>query len=253
MDTGMTKILVFDSGSGSLPIADSIRGYLPTSELFLLADTEYFPYGEKSDEDLINRMQHILGEAVARLKPDILVLACNTASTIALDVLRQQFSIPIIGVVPAIKPAAKATKSGVIGLIATPATIKRQYTDDLITQFAADCKVILHGSTELVLMSEHYVETGTFDEAELKAILKPFLDASAKERLDQIILGCTHFALLLDQIDALTPGVAVVDSSDAIGRQVFRIAKPVSEAVVNKKPDYKYDYFHTDDGHIVKS
>ena len=249
----MTKVLVFDSGSGSLPIAAAIREYLPSCELSLLADIEFFPYGEKPDSMLITRMQQILSEAVALIEPQIMVLACNTASTIGLDILRKQFPIPIIGVVPAIKPAAEATKSGVIGLIATPATIKRSYTADLVADFASDCEVIMHGSTDLVVMSEKFVKTGQFQQSELHEILSPFIYARDNKGLDQLVLGCTHFALLRDAIDEILENVAVVDSSNAIGRQVHRIVNERSLESDLSVISRDLHYYHTANGQVLQS
>ena len=247
----MTKILVFDSGSGNVPIACAIREHLPECELNLLSDTEFFPYGERRDQDLIERMQLILAEAYTLLKPDIIVLACNTASTIALDILREQFSCPIIGVVPAIKPAAEATKSNIIGLIATPATIKRSYTKQLISEFAPGCEVIRHGSTELVKMSETHAETGEYDETLLTEILAPFISARAKG-LDQLVLGCTHFALLEKPISDILPNVAIVDSSDAIGRQVKRVLRESVDAQNTRIDDAIMSFFITKNSKIIK-
>jgi len=223
----MTRIIVFDSGIGSLPIANSIRNYLPKADLWLIADNGFFPYGEKSDAELKQRIVQVLKSAVSKVKPDCIVIACNTASTIALDEVREVFKLPVIGVVPAIKPAAEATKSAVIGLIATPATINREYTDQLINDYAPECKVLRVGSTELVQMAERFIRNEPIDEEALKSVLIPFKIAAKSESLDQLVLGCTHFPLLKAQIQQILPNIDVIDSSDAIGKQTERIISDI--------------------------
>ncbi len=219
----MAKILIYDSGVGNRPIADAIRHHVPQSEIHLVSDTAYFPYGEKTDSQLLERVQLVLRQATETIKPDILVLACNTLSTIALDGVRKEFDIPVVGVVPAIKPAARASQSNVIGLLATPATINRQYISNLVDEFAADCQVIKVGSTDLVKMAEEFYATNHLDIKALTQQLEPFIEAQKYHRLDQLVLGCTHFPLLKSAIADIMQGVQIQDSSDAIGKQVLRL------------------------------
>lgn len=223
----MARILIYDSGVGNQPIARSIRQEIPEAELHLLSDSAFFPYGERNDKELIARVLTVLDHAMPEIKPDIVVLGCNTLSTIALSEIRDRYELPIVGVVPAIKPAAASSKTKVIGLLATPATIHRSYTDDLITKFASDCEVIRIGSTELVHMAEDKIAGVAVDMNKLSEILQPIHESVQRKSLDQVILGCTHFPLLVDEILTVLPNIVIQDSSDAIGRQVKRLAAEV--------------------------
>ena len=218
----MPRIFVYDSGVGNIPIAEAINSELPNAELFLVSDTAFFPYGEKEDSALIQRALVVLENTISELMPDVLVLGCNTLSTIALEVIRKRFNMPVVGVVPAIKPAALKSKSKVIGLIATPATIHRAYTNNLISDYASDCDIIRVGSTELVHMAEGKVTGKDIDCEQLRKILQPFLRAKETKSLDQLVLGCTHFPILRDEIAHYLTDVEIQDSSAAIGKQVSR-------------------------------
>src|SRR5690554_6959293 len=153
-------VLIFDSGVGGLSILKEIHQQLPQLNLNYLMDNAAFPYGTKSDEFLTKRVIEVCSKAVAELAPDILVVACNTASTLALPQLRAALKIPVVGVVPAIKTAANLSTTKVIGLIATPATVCRPYTDNLVAEFAPNCEVHRLGSTELVLWAEKHINQG---------------------------------------------------------------------------------------------
>ena len=246
----MSRILIFDSGVGNRPISAAINSFLPAAEMHLLSDTAFFPYGEKTDPELTERAQRVLDGALHQIAPDIVVLACNTLSTIALQTIRSSCAIPVVGVVPAIKPAAAASKSKVIGLLATPATIHREYTNQLIRDFASDCEVIKVGSTALVKMAERYVQDKAIDRDELREILKPLTDAVQSSELDQVVLGCTHFPLLKTQIEEIMNGVEVQDSSAAIGRQVCHI---LNQLELNTSAGTQTRYYRTDvSGGLVK-
>jgi glutamate racemase len=217
----MLRILIFDSGVGGLSISESLTERLPDAELVLLADNAYFPYGEMDEKLLISRVTDLLVQSADLFMPDCIVVACNTVSTVALEKIRDSLSIPIIGVVPAIKPAALMSESKVIGLLATPATINRPYTAELVNQFAGNCEVISMGSTRLVEMSEQQLRGDVIDEDELALILQPFLIAAHQKNLDVIVLGCTHFPLLTELLRSILPtSINLVDSSAAIARQV---------------------------------
>ena len=235
----MSRILIYDSGVGNLPITWAIKNYVSAGELHLLSDTAFFPYGEKTDAELLTRTKLVLDKAIEQIDPDILVIACNTLSTIALDEVRKAYTMPVVGVVPAIKPAANASITKVIGLLATPATINRQYTDTLIEEFAADCKVIKVGSTALVEMAEQYIRDNSINLDELAIILEPLTEAVQTSGLDQVVLGCTHFPLLKTHIQELMTGVGIQDSSEAIGRQVSRLN---SEADISTSKLITYHY-----------
>ena len=223
------SVLIFDSGVGGLSILSEVRQLLPHLSLHYLMDNEAFPYGLKTDEELIPRVLQVCTSAVRELKPDLLIIACNTASTLTLPQLRQQLDIPVVGVVPAIKVAAALaaeqaaeqtdnTAAGChIGLLATPATVNRTYTDDLIRNFAGHCNVRRFGSKELVQWAEDWI-THQQPPQDLFTHLDQWL--TQPEPLTHVVLGCTHFPLLKAQLQQLWPNVCWVDSGAAIARRV---------------------------------
>lgn len=233
------KILFFDSGLGGLSVFKEVYKLNPQCAFYYLFDHECFPYGNKSETFLKDRVSQLFEKAISMLLPDMVVVACNTASTIVLPRLREKFSLPIVGVVPAIKPAAKLSKKKIIGLLATPGTVKRDYTDFLINEFAYDCKVLRLGTEELVRLAESYMlysdedhnsiaSTSTkFPEelmCELYKILQPFISLPYEQQPDVVVLGCTHFPLLRSQIHkCLGPEVALVDSGAAIAHRVQQL------------------------------
>lgn len=217
----MKRILVFDSGVGGLSVLDAIAQSGVEVELDYLADTAWLPYGGRPEADIAARVPPLLQSVARQWAPDLIVIACNTASTIVLPPTRALIALPIVGVVPPIKPAAAATQTGVIGLLATPATARRAYTDELIAQFAADKIVIKVGSTELVNAAEEKLRGGIADPAIIKAVLAELFGAPDGERIDTIALSCTHFPLLREELAAAAPRMcAWVDSGAAIARRV---------------------------------
>lgn len=217
----MLRVLIFDSGVGGLSISKSLKQQLPQVEQLLLSDTACFPYGEMEQSLLVERVTALLVEADERFKPDCIVVACNTVSTIALEKVRTALTIPVVGVVPAIKPAASMSHTKVIGLLATPATIRRSYTAELVNNFADDCTLVSVGSTRLVEIAEERLSGKAVDLSELREILTPILDAEKQQGLDTLVLGCTHFPLLSDLLQqVLSKRIRLVDSSSAIARQV---------------------------------
>ena len=217
-------MLVFDSGMGGLTVAREIMARAPNICVDYAADTGFFPYGDKSDDALRQRIPDVAEKLVDAVRPDVFVIACNTASTLALEQVRARLSIPVIGTVPAIKPAAAESRTGVIGLLATPGTIRRQYTADLIRDFASDVSVILHGSIELVKLAEAFAAGEPHDAAGFAAAQQPLFEAQGGEKLDTIVLACTHFPLVRDQLAAAAPRkVTYIDSGAAIARQTLRV------------------------------
>ncbi|MEX1032234.1 MAG: glutamate racemase [Cellvibrionaceae bacterium] len=214
-------ILVFDSGVGALSIIAEIRRQLPGLSITYASDNAFFPYGTKTEDALVARVDRVLHALVAQAPPDIIVIACNTASTVALPRIREHFRMPIVGVVPAIKPAAQMSTSKVIGLLGTPGTVSRPYTLQLIRDFAADCEVISVGSSELVALAEHKLRGGKLDLDAVKGALAPLRAAS---QLDTVVLACTHFPLIKQELsEALGKAVEWVDSGDAIARRVTHL------------------------------
>lgn len=216
-------VLVFDSGVGGLSIAREIRLLMPQASLMFVGDTQALPYGLKDERWLKHRLAFILSKVLQKIKVKVVVIACNTASTLALDHLRHCFDIPIVGVVPAIKPAALMSKTKKIGLLATPATISRPYTKNLIKQFASECEVIAVGSSRLVELSELYVRGQVSCWDELAEIVIEF-GHRRESFVDVVVLGCTHFPLIKDQLIHMLPEHIIwLDSSCAIARRVFEV------------------------------
>ena len=211
------KALIFDSGVGGFSVFQHIRQAVPGLETCYLMDNQLFPYGIQPDDVLIERIVSLCQYACSVESIDIIVIACNTASTLALPALREVFDIPIVGVVPAIKTAAQHSKNRHIALLATPATIDRPYIDQLIADHAGDCRVERIGSSELVVLAENYWFSGQLDTEVLKNILLPWIE---DESLDQIVLGCTHFPLLSDEISKLYPHIGLIDSGQAIASRL---------------------------------
>ena len=217
-------ILAADSGLGGLSVVAEIRRALPQARFAYLCDNAYFPYGTKADAALLAHFLKAMQAAIARVAPTLIVTACNTISTICLPELRAATPIPVVGVVPAVKPAAAMTKRKTIGILATPATIDRPYTDDLIARHAADCRVLKLGSAELVAMAEAKLLGQKVDLERLGEILAPFLTPPAAERPDVVVLACTHFPLLRAELEAISPpDIAWIDSGEAVARRVVEV------------------------------
>ena len=218
------RVLVFDSGVGGLTVAGEIRALGPRLAVHYAADNAFFPYGDKSDDALRARLPRVAKALVDAVRPDVFVIACNTASTLALAEVRAALSIPVVGTVPAIKPAAKLTETGTIGLLATPGTIRRAYTAQLIEQFAAGRRVILHGSLELVKLAEAHARGEDVPPGAYAAAQAPLFNAEGADQIDTVVLACTHFPLVRGQLIATAPrAVSYIDSGAAIARQTIRV------------------------------
>lgn len=218
------RVLVFDSGVGGLTVAGEIRALGPRLAVHYAADNAFFPYGDKSDDALRARLPRVAKALVDAVRPDVFVIACNTASTLALAEVRAALSIPVVGTVPAIKPAAKLTETGTIGLLATPGTIRRAYTAQLIEQFAFGRRVILHGSLELVKLAEAHARGEDVPPGAYAAAQAPLFNAEGADQIDTVVLACTHFPLVRGQLIATAPrAVSYIDSGAAIARQTIRV------------------------------
>jgi glutamate racemase len=213
-------ILFFDSGVGGLSVLEPTRALLPYAPIVYCADSAGFPYGKKSDAELASRIPAILGRLVERFHPRLAVIACNTASTIALDHVRLALDLPVVGTVPAIKPAAEVSKSRVMGVLGTEATVRQPYVDDLAARFAADCTIIRHGSPELVELAEAKLAGESVSVEAVRAAAQPMFDAQDGNRMDTIVLACTHFPLLSEELGAAFPNVAFVDGGPGIARRI---------------------------------
>ena len=230
------RILLFDSGMGGLTVARAVAKQLPEAHLIYSADNAGFPYGAWKEKPLVERIRNVIGKLIDRAKPDVVVVACNTASTIAIGDLRAAFSVPFVGTVPAIKPAAAMTKSGIIGVLATPGTVNREYTHSLIHTYAYHCKVFLHGAPRLAEIAEQKLRGHAVDMAELADEVAPVFRKRDGGKTDVVVLGCTHYPLLVDEIRQVAPWeVNFIDPSGAIAR---RVADVVEETAL-KGPDPK--------------
>ncbi len=229
------RILLFDSGMGGLTVAAAVAKQLPDAHLIYAADNAGFPYGAWKEDALRVRIVRVLGALIARAQPDVVVIACNTASTIAMVALRDAYQVPFVGTVPAIKPAAAQTKSGIIGVLATPGTVNREYTHSLIHTYAFHCKVFLHGAPRLAEIAEQKLRGHQVDMAELKDEVAPVFRKRDGGRTDVVVLGCTHYPLLTDEINEVAPWpVIYIDPSAAIARRVADVAE---ETPVHGKDD----------------
>lgn len=214
-------VLVFDSGIGGLSIYNEIYNKIPYLRYIYAFDNEMFPYGDKSSEFLIKRVSHIIDTIIESYSIDLAVIACNTASTICLPSLRSKFSFPIVGVVPAIKPASIITKNKCIGLLATKATIQRAYTSNLIKEFAPDCNVKLLGLSELAYIAENKLQGIAVDMQQLEMLMQPWLNLPVIP--DTIVLGCTHYPFIKDELKLLFPNTTFIDSGNAIASRVYSL------------------------------
>jgi len=226
--------LIFDSGVGGFSILQHIRQAVPGLSSCYLMDNQLFPYGIQADEVLIERIVKLCHKACHEQDIDLLVIACNTASTLALPALREVLNIPVIGVVPAIKTAASQSLTKHIALLATPATIDRPYIEQLILDHGQDCQVKRIGSSELVELAEQFWLQGELNQQRLIAILKPLAE---NEAIDQLILGCTHFPLLDQQIAQLFPLITLVDSGPAIARRICFILQQLGHDIDDLQQD----------------
>lgn len=218
------RILIFDSGMGGLSVVQALRDAAPEAQLAYAADNEAFPYGDWEEGALVERMIDVLGLLIERTAPDVIIIACNTASTIGLEALRAKFDVPFVGTVPAIKPAANYTKTGYVSVLATPGTVRREYTKALIDTYAYHCKVTLHGAENLAAMAEVKLNGQGVDlEALAKEIAPAFVEDEGG-RTDVVVLGCTHYPLLLEELKQVSPWpVEFINPAPAIARQAMRV------------------------------
>ena len=220
-----SPILFFDSGVGGLSVLGPTRQLLPNAPIVYAADSAGFPYGKRSEAEIASRVPALLGRLVERFHPRLAVIACNTASTIALEHVRSALDLPVVGTVPAIKPAAEMSKTRVIGVLGTEATVRQPYVDDLATRFAADCTIIRHGSPELVELAEAKLGGANVSIETVQKAAQPMFNAQGGERLDTVVLACTHFPLLQEELEAAFPGIAFIHGGDGIARRIAYLTR----------------------------
>jgi glutamate racemase len=225
-------ILVFDSGLGGLTVYREVVKACPHARFIYAADDAFFPYGRHGEPVLVARVLRVMDEWIAAHRPDLIVIACNTASTLVLPQLRARFQVPFVGTVPAIKPACAGSKSKLVSVLGTEATVSREYTRTLIRDFAGGCAVTLIGSPRLAELAEAALKGEPVGDEAIAAELAPCFVETAGARTDTVVLACTHYPLLLDRLQRLAPWpVEWIDPAPAIARRVSDLlGSPGAEA-----------------------
>jgi glutamate racemase len=220
-------IIVFDSGLGGLTVFREVAQARPDARLIYAADDAVFPYGRLAEAALISRVVAVMERLIAANDPDLVVVACNTASTLVLPTLRARFAVPFVGTVPAIKPACAASSTKLVSLLGTEATVKREYTHALIREFAAGCEVTLVGSARLAAFAESELRGEAVADAAIADEMAPCFVSNGTGRTDTVVLACTHYPLLLQRLERLAPWpVAFLDPAPAIARRVRELVGP---------------------------
>jgi glutamate racemase len=218
-------LLFFDSGVGGLSVLEPTRELLPNAPFIYVADNAGYPYGKRSEAEIASRVPALLGRLVERFHPRLAVIACNTASTIALDHVRSALDLPVVGTVPAIKPAAELSNSRVIGVLGTEATVRQPYIDNLAAEFASDCTIVRHGSPELVDLAEAKLAGEEITLDAVRAATQPMFDSPKGDRIDVGVLACTHFPLLRSELQRAYPSVYWIDGGPGIARRIFYLTR----------------------------
>jgi glutamate racemase len=230
-------LLIFDSGVGGLSVLDATRALLPDAPVIYAADDAGLPYGTKTEAEIAARVAGLLGRMTERFAPRLVCIACNTASTIALGMVREVLEVPIVGTVPAIKPAAALTRSGVIGLLGTEATIRQGYVDRLEAEFAADKSLLRHAAPELVEAAEAKLRGQVVHPAVFARAVDGLRAQPGGEMIDTVVLACTHFPLLEAELAAaFGPGVKMVDGRHGIARRIAALT--AGEAFARSGDDF---------------
>src|SRR3954463_16354586 len=228
------RILLFDSGLGGLTVLREIAAARPDAHYVYVADDAFFPYGHHGEQEIIARVVPLVGELIADHAPDLVVIACNTASTLVMSHLRAEYKTPFVGTVPAIKPACASSKSRRVSVLGTRGTVKREYTQALIRDFAQGCQVTLVGAAALASLAEAALTGGDVADEAIRVEIAPCFveDCGDKTaRTDTVVLACTHFPLLLERLVALAPWpVDWIDPAPAIARRVVDLLGPGSES-----------------------
>jgi glutamate racemase len=213
-------ILVFDSGLGGTTVLREIVKLRPDARYIYVADDAYFPYGQHTEAEIVARVVPLIGNLIDIHRPDVAVIACNTASTLVMNDLRNNFSLPFVGTVPAIKPACAASKTKRVSVLGTRGTVNREYTKKLIADFAQGCEVALVGAENLAALAEAALKGEAITDNAIRNEIAPcFVDDAT--RTDTIVLACTHFPLLTERMRTLAPWpVEWIDPAPAIARRV---------------------------------
>ena len=221
-----SPILLFDSGIGGLSVLGELRRLMPLAPVIYAADLAGLPYGEKTEAEIAARVAGLLGRMAERYHPRLICIACNTASTIALSMVRDVLETPIVGTVPAIKPAAALTRTGTIGLLGTAATIRQEYVDRLELQFAADKRLLRHAAPDLVAAAEAKLRGYKPDPAAISGAVAGLREQPGGDEIDTVVLACTHFPLLQEELEVgFGPGIQFVDGASGIARRIAHLTQ----------------------------
>jgi glutamate racemase len=225
-------ILLFDSGLGGLTVFREAVKARPDASYVYVADDAFFPYGRHSESELVGRVVPLMADLIAVHAPDLVVIACNTASTLVLPHLRARFAVPFVGTVPAIKPACLSSRSRLVSVLGTEGTVQREYTRSLIRDFGEGCDVTLVGAAHLAAIAEVALRREAIDDGAIRREIAPCFVTDGGRRTDTIVLACTHYPLLLDRLTRLAPWpVDWVDPAPAIARRVTDlIGRPATDA-----------------------
>jgi glutamate racemase len=223
-------ILVLDSGLGGLTVLREIVKARPDARYLYVADDAFFPYGHHSEQQIIARVVPLTGELIDAHAPDLVVIACNTASTLVMSHLRAEYTVPFVGTVPAIKPACARSKTKRVSVLGTRGTVKREYTQGLIRDFAQGCQVTLVGSANLAALAEAALNGRAVDDQAIAAEIAPCFVEDAGDnpvRTDTVVMACTHYPLMMDRLVRLAPWpVDWIDPAPAIARRVVDLLGP---------------------------
>ena len=212
------------------------RVLMPDRQFIYVADNEAFPYGDWKDSKLLSHMLKLFGNLIDKWSPELIIIACNTASTLAIHALRERFpDQKFVGTVPAVKPAAERTRSGLVSILATPGTVERQYTRELIEQYGRQCHVRLVGSTRLAELAENYMRGGFTDEAAVREEIMPCFIERNSQRTDIVVLACTHYPFLVNRMRKMAPWpVDWIETSEAIARRALSLLPPKKAGMLQK-------------------
>lgn len=236
MADASSPILIFDSGVGGLTVYDALRDILPEAPVIYAADLAGLPYGEKTEAQVAARVAGLLGRMSERFRPRLICIACNTASTIALGMVRDVLEVPIVGTVPAIKPAAALTRTGTIGLLGTQATIRQRYVDDLEAQFAAGKRLLRVASPGLVDCAEAKLRGCPVDMTAVAQAAAALREQAGDSTIDTLVLACTHFPLLREELcEVFGKEVALVDGAQGIARRIAHLLE--GQEMIGKGPN----------------
>ncbi|NLM01260.1 MAG: glutamate racemase [Treponema sp.] len=233
-----TDFIFLDSGIGGIPYLQYMQKIVPEKKCKYFADEKNFPYGTKTAEQILEFSKKFVEQVLSLYKPKVIVLACNTMTVTVLEKMRELYpEVAFVGTVPAIKLAAKSSKSKKIGLLATEMTVKHDYIKKLVQDYASDCEVVYRADTKLVDFVEKNVQCD-FRNGELLSVkwkvseqekieaITDVIDFFKKNNVDTIILGCTHFVHLVDEFEKVAGDkIQIVDSRDGVAKQALRLSK----------------------------